>query len=169
MLERGWLLAVGLMVIAASALGWMFFTPRAWQIGGLGFMPTPSYIGMALGLVMAVSSLPRRARAGVSLALVIGVSLFLVLWPSWEGRTLPNRIYIDELASVMDAERNPHLSVCVYTIDGSLWATPGQVGELPIERRITGFYASHLPLRARINLMSRGFRLRPVWPGSVRA
>lgn len=169
MSQRGWLAAGGVAVIAVAAVVWGCFTPRAWQIGGLGFMATASYIGFALGLGMLVFSLPRRVRTAAGLALLVGVCVLLGVWPSWEGRTFPNVVRIEDLVSAMSVYRNPESSFCVYTTDGPLWIAGRQTPPDAVRTggRVVGFYAHPLPLRGRLALMSLGFRLRPVWPGAA--
>lgn len=169
MSRRGWLGAGGVAVIAISAVVWERFTPRAWQMGGSGFMLTASCIGFALGLGMLVFSLPRRVRTAAGLTVLVGVCLLLGAWPSWEGRVFPNVVNVDELVSATRAYRSPGSSLCVYTTDGPLWIAGRETppDAVRIGGRVIGFYANPLPLRGRVALMSLGFRLRPVWPGAA--
>ena len=168
--KRGWLGLAAVVVLAGSVWLWWLLAPHGGQIGGLGHVVPFTYPLMAAGLVMLVFSLPRRFRVRAGLALLLALALFFGLWPSWEGNAFPNRVTVATLFWAVDPRGTGRPPLCVYTKDGGFWATgdPAGVVAFPVADRITGFYAAHLPLRARIAVMSWGFRLRPVWPGSAR-
>lgn len=168
MSRRGRLGAAGAALTGLSAAVWEYLTPRAWQVGGMDWLGTASYIGFALGVGMLVLSLPRRIRTAAALTVLVGVCLLLVAWPGWEGRAFPNVVGIGELVSAMGAYRSPGSAFCVYTTDGPLWITGRETppDSARMGARVIGFYADPLPLRARIALRSLGFRFRPVWPGT---